>query len=916
MKSNFEAFLALEASAGSGKTFALSLRFVSLVLMGAKIDEILAITFTKKAANEMKRRVIDTFLNFDKQGFEAHLNELCLILGKEKQELCFLRDKYKEKFLRSKLKIQTFDSFFTQIVRVFALNLGLMSDFNITQEEEDIKDIFIKRLGNKKIKDLAKHIISTNESKASFFENLDFLYKNSCDLKSYDEKESLDIKNIQNAYDKLKNYALDKVENKNYKANFDIDDVSKNLKKLCEKPLINDTNKKYFKTVLEDEKFINLREALIKEINEYCLKVYKIKINTLLSFLDIYSKTKDDINRDKNTLSFNDISTKALELTQNIDKEMIYFRLDSKISHLLIDEFQDTNILQYKILKPIISELVSGKGVKDFRSFFYVGDKKQSIYKFRNTQKELFDLLQSDFKQIKKQILDTNYRSKQEIVSFVNDIFSKAYEGFGQDFYPQKCMAGCGGFVSVISKLEQDDIAIKDSIFEEILKQVLILQEKNVKLNEICVLCWKNEDADDLVFFLKEKGIQAFTQSNIELEKKSIVFALLEFAKYCIFGDEFYAEELRALGFENFTRLKIDMSKSPMQTLFYLAQKLKLDLSDMSLLQFIEYASSKENFLELLFNPCELKIQTEQSFGISVMTVHKSKGLEFKTVILIDSISSGRNKNAILEYDIKKGFELEFRNDLRAFTGEPKYKAFREKHDFLQRLDDLNKLYVAFTRACENLIIIKRERKDEKIPRASQLFILPLQEMQKGVLNKKEKEQDLRQEFTKEEALQAFVKLPTQEEKLINKNTKETYFGMALHYALEFINFSSSDDTFIYQRLKNTFHHYLDDFAFYGIKKRCEMLKNDTTFKELLKGKKLFREQKFVFDKELRQLDLLAVDEKEAFIFDYKSSKNELEKNLEQVNFYKNAVSSLLQGKTIRAFIVFCLENEINIQEV
>ena len=57
----FKPFLALEASAGSGKTFALSVRFVALILQGAKINEILALTFTKKASNEMKKRIIETF---------------------------------------------------------------------------------------------------------------------------------------------------------------------------------------------------------------------------------------------------------------------------------------------------------------------------------------------------------------------------------------------------------------------------------------------------------------------------------------------------------------------------------------------------------------------------------------------------------------------------------------------------------------------------------------------------------------------------------------------------------------------------------------------------------------------------------------------------------------------------------------
>ncbi|EAL9549693.1 hypothetical protein DYX11_09135, partial [Campylobacter jejuni] len=75
--SQFEPFLALEASAGSGKTFALSVRFVALILKAARINEILALTFTKKAANEMQKRIIETFLNLEKENKTSECNELC-----------------------------------------------------------------------------------------------------------------------------------------------------------------------------------------------------------------------------------------------------------------------------------------------------------------------------------------------------------------------------------------------------------------------------------------------------------------------------------------------------------------------------------------------------------------------------------------------------------------------------------------------------------------------------------------------------------------------------------------------------------------------------------------------------------------------------------------------------------------------
>lgn len=104
---------------------------------------------------------------------------------------------------------------------------------------------------------------------------------------------------------------------------------------------------------------------------------------------------------------------------------MLYFRLDGRINHLLIDEFQDTNVIQYEIILPIINEIVSGYGQNGLGSFFYVGDTKQSIYKFRGGKKELFDKLGDDFSQIDIENLPSNYRSLKALVKFNNAIFEE-----------------------------------------------------------------------------------------------------------------------------------------------------------------------------------------------------------------------------------------------------------------------------------------------------------------------------------------------------------------------------------------------------------------------------------------------------------------------------------------------------------
>ena len=113
-------YLALEASAGSGKTFALAVRFVALVLLGENINEILALTFTKKAAAEMKVRVIKIFDELGEYNSDGTAKE---------SEILRLRDERKDIFVDANLNISTFDSFFGRVLRVFALNAGINPNY-------------------------------------------------------------------------------------------------------------------------------------------------------------------------------------------------------------------------------------------------------------------------------------------------------------------------------------------------------------------------------------------------------------------------------------------------------------------------------------------------------------------------------------------------------------------------------------------------------------------------------------------------------------------------------------------------------------------------------------------------------------------------------------------------------------------
>jgi exodeoxyribonuclease V beta subunit len=137
---SFIPFLAFEASAGSGKTFNLVVRYLSLLFMGEKVESITALTFTNKAANEMRERVIETLRTLQTRG---ELAEIARVTQRSEAQILAQADQVLENLLRSEMKISTIDTFFGGILRKFALNRGIMPTFSVANTHHEVK--FLKR---------------------------------------------------------------------------------------------------------------------------------------------------------------------------------------------------------------------------------------------------------------------------------------------------------------------------------------------------------------------------------------------------------------------------------------------------------------------------------------------------------------------------------------------------------------------------------------------------------------------------------------------------------------------------------------------------------------------------------------------------------------------------------------------------
>lgn len=932
-------FLALKASAGSGKTFALSVRYIVLVLRGENINEIIALTFTKKAANEMKERIITTFL--DLQNKKDELDKLCKELSLSQDEVIKRRDEKLDRFLQSELKIYTFDAFFSGILKKFSQNLGLSPDYSVQDSLQDLAwKKFVKEASKdqKLLSELALMMIISSQKEASFSQTLAKFYESfGGELKdsgaSYpDDSKVRAVQKEINEYIALQNGASDTAKKTFSEQN--LFELFKN--KVFERESLDYRTFSKIYTSELDRLFNELKEAT----KNYILEVEKYRLSGFSKLLKLYKASNLELNKEINALSFADINKLVFKLlVENFDKDVLYFRLDGRINHLLIDEFQDTNVIQYEIILPIITEIVSGYGQNGLGSFFYVGDTKQSIYKFRGGKKELFDKLGDDFSQIDIENLPSNYRSLKALVKFNNAVFEEIYHRYVLSFEPQKPAKKDKELSYKVSgecpyfEAEEDDygylrVLSDEDIAGAAVSQVKELLAAGVNASEITVLCWKNSDISLISEVLSSEGIKSVNEGTLELKRTPFVAAIIEYAKFCLFGEEIYEKNVKALVNTNPKKLKIKAEDSATKSLFYLAKNLYINMADVDILRLFELSSGYKNLSDFIFNleNFSSKISPKNADGVKIMTVHKSKGLEFAHVIVCDMMSKGRgdDSNFITEYSEKGEWIVKSRISGRE-NFDPEYAGVLEQMRELEKQENINKIYVAFTRATKSLIIIKQAAPSGNSPSFFSFYTrsdksevndyLDLKEFSFGKILPSKSEQ---KEAKKDEKMPEILKIERQEveareQKTSGKNLEAIYFGLAFHYLLEMSEkFDENSLLKAKSLMLNKFYKFLSLDRLEDAFKRAKMLINEPKFLECIKGKEIYKEQPFKVKNKLKQMDLFCIGESEICVIDYKTTDKNIEENKKQVGEYKEALSKFYPKHSIIAVIFYALDGKIS----
>ena len=578
----------VEASAGSGKTHALARRYIQLIMDSQLKEEeiplktILAITFTNKATIEMKQRILqflkrvalDTFSN--KKEREDLLLSLPLAQNKAKKVAHKIIEDIMGHY--NFFQVQTIDSFINMLLSGCAFHLGLASNFQIkenyrTHLEYSLDKLIDKAQTDKEIlrifEDFLEYYLFV-ENKKGWFSKQDILRlieslynyrgvygeefrKPGGGAKDLLKKKQTIIDLIKKTSDDIPEQtdarfikSLHSFLEKN-KNSFNIKDLSKYFERK-EFPM-----KKNMKT---PEKIAQLWHDTRRNLKELCewesYAVFK-------PYLKIFSLVLDEfqgLSSNDNVVFLQELNTHAHTLVsdEKFTVAELYYRIATRLRHYLIDEFQDTSRLQWKNIFPIVEEALSSGG-----SLFYVGDKKQAIYRFRGGDVSLFDSVQGDFQHfnLKPRSLVANYRSVKEIVEFNNDIFSEKNlrefinrVGAWQEDFAQFSPANIGTILNVFDgskqKWRKEDIyghvsvqAINTSnaderndIMGEKLISLIEELEKRFSLGDIAILARKNSDVKLFTAWLIEKNISVESEKTLNIREHPLIKELISFLKF------------------------------------------------------------------------------------------------------------------------------------------------------------------------------------------------------------------------------------------------------------------------------------------------------------------------------------------------------------------------------------------------
>jgi len=1071
-------FKVYQASAGSGKTYTIVKEYLGLCLKDkastANYSNILAITFTNKAANDMKEKImshLNSIINSDDlqepKDMEADLiNELGIERDELKKNAKILFHKIIHDY--SSFCVSTIDSFYQKLARAFAKDLELPTQFNVSIDQDEVADAITDRISEQlgpnnpfltKILDDFCETKFNEEKNPRVSKEIHNFVKEVLSEDSFQRKEQNHFQ-TEEQYNETKKYLngfykefednckkfVEKYESfvqKNGLTNDDFNGKSNN-------PCVSLVNKiksgKYDLFGIRQNDFLarnydlyskkraprpndgELEEACHKFFDYYDKNIrqysfYKYQENSL-SFYVLRSILKAEIEAyigEEMVVHITEFNKRINNILGDFSVPFIYERLGEHFRHIFIDEFQDTSVLQWQNIIPLIDNNLSSKELN-----MIVGDGKQSIYRWRNGEvgqiaslpyiykkpedSPVFDDFERTFiNNLNFNRLEYNYRSFKNIVKFNNDFFYKSTAFLPEEVrkvycfddkksIEQKTVKKNDGLVQV--ELFDSDNASDDIVLERIKAIIDELMERHFNKGDIAILVRKNDQGTMIANYLHGQGIEVISPEAILLKSSEKVQLIVSTLAYLIHPDNkaIIADVLYHWNVTHNKNFKGDVSQvftkvndiasgkasieeqmelepsilSDLLANSYslydlcsaLARAYKFNTLDDSFVHFLldivyKWQSSDEYGIEQFLDYWEkkkkdLSIITNDIDAVSIMTIHKSKGLEFPVVIypfVKDDIDSKKAKPRW--YTVKElGFDpipnitkVQFSFSDKRNTWSDQITKLSNAENNSVRLDNMNLNYVAFTRPQQRLYVLTYKSKDmskspinayfqsppqvqdDETPRFQMVgqqedpiieTIYRLGDANQDKVEKKSDESGGVKEFFNDSASSDwFSKISIDPNPSMFWMTEADSFepqewGKLVHKILSEVEHADDLDKVLKQYFDSG---TIDESTTDMLKKVFQMMVDNTLISEAFSSQaKVRNESELLTEKDTKRPDRFAELPEKIYLLDYKTGQPRKE-NEEQLLEYKRILKDMVD-KEIDAYLVYIRQDHIDVVPV
>lgn len=1075
-QTKFPQVIVVEASAGSGKTFALAKRYLQLLINSyLKLEDIplrniLAITFTNKATIEMKERILELLkkISLDVFSGEDEKKEILDTLGVDKK---FAQDK--AKLIMDELckhynffQVQTIDSFINSLLVGCALNIERSASFKIKRDYFDYLayclDLVIEKARYSEevfdfLEEFLEHYLFV-ENRNGWFPKEDILMlmqslfqlsnKYGRTFQIYKGKSRDVIRKKKYIYqlivelgDKLPQGFNSNAQRsivtfiKKSRDIFDIADLPSAFTSM-EVPM----NKEN----LAPQDFKKHWRALHKELLGLIELDATVAYNPYIQLFDCLLDFFQFVSKKEDVLFLEELNKKARLLfdESGLSIAEVYYRLAAKFTHYLIDEFQDTSILQWHNLEAMVEDALASGG-----SLFYVGDKKQAIYRFRGGEAKLFDEVKFKFSNYNliPRHLTNNWRSQKAVIDFNNRVFSKdnlsvmfSTSGIDEELtgipsardeiieiFKDATQEGkaknCDGYVYV-ERIEERNQEERDTLTRPKLLNLIKELRERFNYEDIAVLTRDNAEVELVSSWLLSDKIPVESEKTLNVIENSLIKEIISFLKFLhspidnlsfsafILGEIFSkasgianqemtdfifhlhkGKELRA-GSALYQILRNEYPQvwetyfndffknigfiSPYELLVGIYDRFRLfehfNNQQAFFMKFLELVKEKEEdcigigeFLDYLEDAPsdDLYVNATHSDSIKVLTIHKSKGLEFPVVIIpflrmdINPETGGRGTNSFVTDGANNDLGLVRITKMHREYSQTLQKRYAQ--DYKKAcIDELNNIYVALTRPKYELYVFLPKRSAGAKNKA--LFLIP-QELEE--LGKKIRYQNLIQGVR-----QPFITIsPSVYKNWLDSLSDEfgdslniiyrekVLAGNIMHAILSEIGNCLIPSTVIPQAMpvdelwkgaspalneqkKNdprampvrapgqdvgklvTYaigiaqikYPFVNDFRPYEEKVFKLLNKEELKFIFYVHDGEIFCEKEIVNKfGELKRLDRLIVKKNEIWIIDYKSTQEAKEIKIKQVLEYIGIIQEIYPQHTVKGFLVYLDEMEL-----